>query len=190
MGWVDKHDGIAVAVDGSAEIVVARFRVVVWKSLPELRKGWGDVGGKRVLLLRQARWVTIADDGNHESRELTAAPHIRPRPPPLPGSTPLDYSLVIIPDTCKAPKLRGVACLASCLAGSCRSFSRPRPAQRQNEGLQAANPSHPPRRLNPAPDIKRGPYELQTLLLPDDARIGTRPVRTTPQRWRADTTPE
>lgn len=135
-----KYDGIAVAVDEIARMVVARSRVVVRKSLPELRKGWGDVWGKTVLLLRQERWVTTADDGNHERRELIAAPHFRPRPPPHPGKRRYIKDYVIISDTCRAPELRGVACLASCLAGSLLKLQPPAPCPVTKRQLKAANP--------------------------------------------------
>lgn len=46
-----KYDEIAVAVDEIVGMVVARSRVVVRKSLRELRKGWGDVWGKKSLAL-------------------------------------------------------------------------------------------------------------------------------------------
>lgn len=135
-----KYDGVALAMDGIPEMMVARSRVVVRKSLRELRKGWGDVGGKRVPLLRQERWATTAVMEITNVAKLTAAPHFRPQPRPHPAKHRLLTGL------CHHPRhLQGAQATRRCVPGQlpCWELSKlqpPAPCPATKRQPKAANP--------------------------------------------------
>lgn len=171
-----KHDRAAVAMDGIPEMVVARSRVVVRKSLRELRKGWGDVWGKRVLLLRQERWATSAVMEITNVAKLTAAPHFRPQPRPHPAKPRL---LTVL---CHHPRhLQGAQATRRCVPGQlpCWELSKlqpPAPCPATKRQPKAANPQPSAQTIEPRSRHQARPLDLQTPpSISTRLRIGTRP---------------